>query len=363
MRLALCLARRAEGRTAPNPMVGAVLVKAGRIIGQGFHRRAGGPHAEVEALSNAGRRARGATLYVTLEPCNHYGRTPPCCDAIIRAGIAQVVVAARDPNPITNGRGLAKLRRTGIRVTRGVLEEEARRLNAPFQKAMVSKLPWVVAKVGQSLDGKIATASGQSQWITSPAARRLGHQWRRRVDAIVVGIRTILRDDPRLTARSPTNRRNRPIKVIVDSRLRVPLNARCLSAASPAPTIVATTAATTMAQRQRLERLGTEVLVFPPQRGRVPLAPLFHTLARRGIQSVLIEGGGEVLASAFAERLVDRIVWFIAPVLIGGRSSPGAIGGEGVGRLAQAVRLADMTVRRVGPDLCIEARVVYPGVR
>ena len=374
MRLALHLARTAEGHTAPNPMVGAVLVKAGRIIGRGFHRRAGCPHAEVEALAKAGRRARGATLYVTLEPCNHYGRTGPCSDAIIRAGVAQVVIAARDPNPITNGRGLAKLRRTGIRVTRGVLEEEARRLNEPFRKAMVAKLPWVVAKVGQSLDGKIATATGQSRWITGPAARRLGHEWRRRVDAIVVGIRTILQDDPRLTARPPTNRRkaprilpigggargrNRPIKVIVDSHLRMPLRARCLTARPWAPTIIATTAPRS-ARQVLLERRGADVLVFPSQKGRVPLRRLFHTLARRGMQSVLIEGCGEVLASAFAERLVDRIVWFIAPALIGGRSSPGSIGGEGVGRLAQAIRLADMTVRRVGPDLCVEARVVYP---
>ena len=362
MRVALRLARTAEGRTAPNPMVGAVLVKAGRIIGQGFHRRAGCPHAEIEALSKAGRRARGATLYVTLEPCNHYGRTGPCSDAIIRAGIAQVVIAARDPNPMTNGRGLAKLRRTGIRVTSGVLEEEAQRLNEPFRKAMVARLPWVIAKVGQSLDGKIATVTGQSRWITSKAARQLGHQWRRRVDAIMVGIRTILQDDPRLTARSGPPRPGRPVKVVVDSRLRMPLRARCLSARPRAPTIIATTMRRS-ARQALLERRGADVLVFPSQKGRVPLRRLFHTLARRGMQSVLIEGGGEVLASAFAERLVDRIVWFIAPALIGGRSSPGSIGGEGVGRLAQAIRLADMTVRRVGPDLCVEARVVYPGAR
>ena len=362
MRLALHLARTAEGHTAPNPMVGAVLVKTGRVLGRGFHRRAGSPHAEVEALSQAGRRARGATLYVTLEPCNHYGRTPPCCDAIIRAGIAQVVIAARDPNPITNGRGLAKLRRTGIRVMSGVLEEEAQRLNEPFRKAMVARLPWVVAKVGQSLDGKIATAAGESRWITSPAARRLGHQWRRRVDAIVVGIRTILQDNPRLTVRRGPPRLGRPVKVVVDSRLRMPVRARCLSARPSAPTIIATTTRRS-ARRTLLERRGADVLVLPSQKGRVPLRPLFHALAQRGLQSVLIEGGGEVLASAFAERLVDRIVWFIAPALIGGRSSPSSIGGEGVGRLAQAIRLADMTVRRVGPDLCVEARVVYPKSR
>lgn len=373
MKQALRLARRAEGCTSPNPMVGAVVVKAGRVVGRGFHRRAGSPHAEVEALTQAGRRARGATLYVTLEPCNHYGRTPPCSDAIIRAGVADVVVGAQDPNPITNGQGLAKLRRSGIRVTNGVVEYEARRLNAPFEKAMVSKLPWVMAKVGQSLDGKIATATGQSRWITSAPSRRLSHQWRRRVDAVLVGIHTILRDDPRLTARSPrrslpggrgkgASRRGWPVKIVVDSQLRTPPTARCLTAHPAAPTIIATTVHRP-ARQAWLERRGAEVFVFAPRQGRVPLRRLFKRLVTRGIHSVMIEGGGEVLASALAERLVDRIVWFIAPTLIGGRNAPGSIGGEGIGRLAQAIRLADLEVRRVGPDLCVEARVVYPKSR
>jgi diaminohydroxyphosphoribosylaminopyrimidine deaminase/5-amino-6-(5-phosphoribosylamino)uracil reductase len=236
---------------------------------------------------------------------------------------------------------------------------EARRLNAPFEKAMVSKLPWVVAKVGQSLDGKIATATGRSQWITSADARRLGHQWRRRVDAVLIGIHTMLRDDPRLTARTGTARRGRPIKIIVDSRLRTPPTARCLSARPAAVTIIATTVRRPSRQAL-LEQRGAEVLVFEARKGRVPLRRLFQILAQRGIQSVLIEGGGEVLAGALAERLVDRIVWFVAPVLIGGRRAPSSIGGEGIRRLGQAVRLAEMTVHRVGPDLCIEARVVYP---
>lgn len=363
MRVALRLARRAEGRTSPNPMVGAVVVKKGRVIGQGFHRAAGAPHAEIEALRQAGRHARGGTLYVTMEPCNHYGRTPPCSDAIIRTGIRHVVIGARDPNPITNGLGVAKLRQRGIRISRGVLTDEAQQLNQPFHKAMTAKLPWVIAKAGQSLDGKIATATGQSRWITGPAARRVGHQWRRRVDAIVVGIQTVLQDDPALSARAQgVLRPGRPVKVIVDSRLRIPLTARCLTARPWAPTIIATTARRS-ARRVALERRGAEVLVLPPQQGRVPLRSLFRALAKRGIQSVLIEGGGEILASAFAQRLVDQIVWFIAPTLLGGRNAPSAIGGEGVGRLAQAIRLADMRVRRIAPDLCVEARVVYPKSR
>ena len=369
MRRALALARRAEGRTSPNPLVGAVIVRGGRIIGEGFHRRAGAPHAEVVALQRAGASAHGGTLYVTLEPCHHLGRTPPCTDAVLAARIARVVVAARDPNPITDGRGIARLRRAGIRVVTGLLEAEAERLNEPFRKAMTSQMPLVLAKSGQSLDGKIATAGGESRWITSPAARRLVHHWRSRVDAVLVGVQTVLRDDPLLTVRGVARRPGRPIKVIVDSRLRTPPTARCLSAASPAPSIVATTclprrgagmAMRSRAQHRALTRSGAEVVAFPARRGRVPLRRLCRYLVRRGIQSVLIEGGGELLAGALEERVVDRILFFIAPVLLGGRSAPSSVGGAGVSRLTRAVRLAELTCRRVGPDLCIEARVVYP---
>jgi diaminohydroxyphosphoribosylaminopyrimidine deaminase/5-amino-6-(5-phosphoribosylamino)uracil reductase len=359
MGLALRLARKAVGHTSPNPMVGAVIVKDRRIIGQGYHRRAGAPHAEVEALRKAGPRTCGATLYVTLEPCNHAGRTPPCCDAILTAGISCVVIATKDPNPLTNGRGVARLRRAGIRVVTGVLEQEAQQLNEPFRKAMISGIPFVIAKVGQSLDGKIATTRGESRWITSPAARRLGHQWRSRVDAILVGVRTVLRDDPLLAVRGAAQRPGRPVKIIVDSRLRTPHTARCLSAQSPAPSLIATTVRTGT-KRAALVRRSVELLTLPAQQGRVPLRRLCRLLARRGIQSILIEGGGEVLASAFAERLVDRIAFFIAPMLIGGRTAPASVGGIGVSRLAHAIRLDDVTYRRVGPDLCVEGRVVYP---
>jgi diaminohydroxyphosphoribosylaminopyrimidine deaminase/5-amino-6-(5-phosphoribosylamino)uracil reductase len=359
MRVALKLAARAQGRTSPNPMVGAVIVRGERIVGSGYHRRAGEPHAEVEALRAAGVSAQGSTLYVTLEPCNHTGRTPPCCDAIIASGIAHVVVACRDPNPITSGRGIARLRRAGIRVTIGTLASEVLRLNAPFHKAMTTRLPFVIAKIGQSLDGKIATAHGESRWITSPAARALAHKWRSQVDALLVGINTVLRDNPLLTVRGYTHRSNRPIKVIVDSRLRISPSAQCLSRRSPTPSLIATTNRS-MSRRAALARAGAEVLVLPAREKRVPLRRLLRALAARGIHSVLIEGGGEILAGALAERLVDRIVFFIAPVLIGGRNSPGAVAGEGITRLAQALRLDGMTSRHVGRDLCIEANVVYP---
>ena len=359
MRLALHLARKALGRTSPNPMVGAVVVNGGRVIGEGFHRHAGAPHAEVDALRRAGSRARGATLYVTLEPCNHYGRTPPCCDAIIEAGISRVVIAVRDPNPVTNGRGMTRLRRAGIEVAAGVLEQKARELNAAFFKVMTAGLPLVIAKVGQSLDGKIATSSGESRWITSGAARRFSHQLRSRVDAILVGINTIVQDDPLLTVREAARRPERPIKVIVDSGLRVSPAARIFSTQSPAPTLIATTVRAS-SKRSALLRRDVEVVTLPPRDGRVPLRRLCRLLVRRDVHSLLIEGGGEVLASAFAERLVDRVLFFIAPILIGGRTAPGSLGGPGIQRLSQGIWLEEMTVQRAGRDLCIEARVVYP---
>jgi len=360
MKRALELARRAAGDTSPNPLVGAVIVKDGRIIGEGYHRRAGLPHAEIEALRRAGRAARGATLYVTLEPCNHVGRTPPCCDAIVRAGLRDVVVAMRDPNPITHGRGVARLRRAGLRVRTGILKDEAQRLNAPFTKYITTGLPWTVAKVAQSLDGKIATRTGESRWISSLAFRQLTHQLRRDADAVVVGIETVLRDDPRLTARTAQKppRPGRPIRVILDSQLRTPLASRCVRDAS-VPTVIATTARSA-AKRRRLEQRGVTVIVLPPQRGRVPLRALCRHLASRfDVMSLLIEGGGEVLAGALQEQLVDRLVWAVAPMILGGRSSPSSVGGAGVARLSAAVHLTGLSTRQIGPDLVVEAGVRY----
>lgn len=367
MRLALRLAARAIGDTSPNPVVGAVLVKRGRIIGQGYHRQAGLAHAEVEALRKAGERAAmGSTLYVTLEPCHHTGRTPPCCDAIIRAGIRRVVIATKDPNPITNGRGIARLRRAGIRLSVGVLEEDARRLVAPFHKAITTKLPWMIVKIAQSLDGKIAAATGQSRWISSAPARAFTHRLRHQVDAILIGANTVLQDDPDLSARGSRSgaRAGRPIVVIVDSRLRTPVSSRCLSDRFSRLAVLATTTRAA-AKQEPFVRRGIEVVRFPPSPdGRVPLRRLCRTLLRRyGITSVLVEGGGEVVASAFAERLVDRLVWVIAPLIIGGRRSPSAVGGEGIARLSQAIRIRDVRVRRLGPDLVLDTAPVYPRAR
>jgi diaminohydroxyphosphoribosylaminopyrimidine deaminase/5-amino-6-(5-phosphoribosylamino)uracil reductase len=361
MAMALQLAARAVGDTAPNPVVGAMVVRDGRVVGRGYHRRAGLPHAEVEALRQAGAQARGATLYATLEPCNHTGRTPPCCDAILAAGVGRVVAAMRDPNPVTNGRGVTRLRRAGVAVTIGVLEAEARRLNAPFAKFITTGLPWVTAKIAQSLDGKIATRTGDARWISSDASRRLAHRLRRESDAVVVGVKTVLEDNPHLTIRFGRHplRADRPLRVVVDSRLRTPPRSRCLAPSDSA--VVATTAAGPVAARRRLERLGVTVLTLPALRRRVPLARLFKTLATRyHVVSILLEGGGELLAGALEERLVDRIVWFVAPMVIGGRAAVPSIGGRGVDRLSQAIRLEHLTVRRSGCDLLVEAGVRYP---
>ncbi len=362
MRQALALALRGRGFTSPNPMVGAVVVGNGRVIGQGFHRRAGLAHAEAQALRRAGKSARGATLYVTLEPCNHTGRTPPCCDAILAAGIKRVVAAAQDPNPLVSGRGLARLRRAGVRVTTGVLAEATKRLNAPFWKTMTHGLPWVVAKVGQSLDGKIATVSGESRWITSAASREVTHRLRAVVDAILVGSRTVRADDPLLSARGVRHRAGFPVKVLLEGSRALPAKMRCLSARSPAPVWIATTR--TQSRRAPASAAApAEVLFFPSKHGRVPLRRLLQELSRRGIQSVLIEGGGEVLGEAFAAKLIDHVVWFTAPLIIGGRTAPSSVSGEGVKRLSQAARLTGVTYSRLGVDLCLEADVEYAGVR
>ncbi|MBI2174785.1 MAG: bifunctional diaminohydroxyphosphoribosylaminopyrimidine deaminase/5-amino-6-(5-phosphoribosylamino)uracil reductase RibD [Candidatus Omnitrophica bacterium] len=359
MARALALAARGWGLTSPNPAVGAVIVKNNRIVGEGFHHRAGSFHAEREALRQAGPKAKRATLYVTLEPCNHTGRTPPCCDAILDSGISRVVVGVPDPNPITNGKGISRLKKAGIKVALGVLKEASCQIIEPFDKAMTLRMPWVLVKIGQSLDGKIATSSGQSKWITSSACRKIGHAWRARMDALLVGIDTILADDPLLSARGVFHQTPRPIKVILDSRLRIPLHARCLSAKSPAPTLVATTQLRGRKQRDLMRR-GVEIIPFPSREGRISLKHLCRYLAGRGIQTVLIEGGGEVIASALAEKIVDRIAWFVAPVLLGGREAPSSVGGRGVSQLKSAVCIEDMKCYKIQRDLCIQGRVVYP---
>jgi diaminohydroxyphosphoribosylaminopyrimidine deaminase/5-amino-6-(5-phosphoribosylamino)uracil reductase len=353
MKLALRLAAKGAGWVSPNPMVGAVLVKGGQIVGQGYHRRVGAPHAEVEALRQAGEAARGADLYVTLEPCNHQGRTPPCTQAILSAGIGRVIIASRDPNPRVTGGGAEYLQSQGVAIETGLFEEEARRLNDAWFHWVATGLPWVIAKAACSLDGKIATATGESQWLTGEAARAYGHRLRHQVDAILVGIETALADDPQLTTRLPRRKGKDPIRVVLDSRLRLPLTAKLLHLDSPAPTWVACTSEAPKEKIKAIKELGAEVLVFSPEAGRVPLKPLLKLLGAQQVQSLLVEGGAEVLGAFFDQRLVNQFYFFFAPKILGGQKAPGVVGGLGVTHLGEAHIARELRIRRVGVDILV----------
>ena len=360
MREALALAAQARGRTSPNPMVGSVVVKDGRVIGRGYHVKAGAPHGEVVALEDAGAQAKGATLYITLEPCCHCGhgkRTPPCTKAIIAAGIRRVVAAMRDPNPLVSGKGLEELRQSGIDVTLPVLETEALALNEVFIKYITTKRPFVLLKVAASLDGKIATVTGESRWITNERSRLLVHQLRDQVDAVMVGINTVLRDDPLLTTRLPGGGGRNPMRIIVDSRLRIPCEARVLTASPAACTLVATTPEAPREKRLQLEAAGAKVVIVEGNGPGVSLVGLMDQLGAMPVTSILLEGGGELHSSALRAGIVDKVLYFVAPKLIGGRSAPPAIGGEGFARLEEAVTLERMQVKQLEDDLLIEGYV------
>ncbi len=354
MAQALRLAARGLGSTSPNPPVGAVVVRRGRVVGAGYHRRAGGPHAEVVALRRAGPRARGATLYVTLEPCCHLDkRTPPCVPLIITSGITRTVVAARDPNARVLGRGVAALRRAGITVEVGIGRDEAHRLLEPYRTRVTTGRPFVTLKVAATLDGKIATAKGESRWITGPAARTAVHRLRAQSDAVLVGIGTVLADDPSLTVRTGHTGGRAPLRIVLDPSLRIPLRAKVLTDAK-APTLIVTTKSGSAGKRAVLSRRGTEVLVLPTRRSRVSWDGLLRALGRRGVSSLLIEGGAEVNASALRQRAVDRVLFFLAPTILGGRDAISAIGGPSPPRLAHTIALKRVTVTRIGPDILVE---------
>lgn len=359
MRMALRLAERAKGRTSPNPMVGAVVVKDGRVIARGYHKRAGEPHAEAIALAKAGDSARGATLYVTLEPCSHTGkRTPPCTPLVMQSGVKRVVVAMVDPNRKVSGGGIKTLQAAGIDVETGILDAGARKLNEAYSKHITTGMPFVTLKLAQTLDGKIATASGESQWITGEKAREEGHRLRDINAAILVGINTVLKDNPSLTTRIPQGKD--PLRVIVDSRLRIPLTAKVLTRKSSARTIIATLASASKSKIKRLQDLGAEIVAAKSSRGRVDLRDLMKKLGKRDIMSVLIEGGAEISASALKSGIVDKVVIFIAPLLMAGRDSLCSIGGVSPVRLSQALRLHAVTMRFVGQDLMVEGYVKKP---
>lgn len=358
MRMALCLAEKARGRTSPNPMVGAVVVKNGHVVSRGYHRKAGEPHAEAIALKRAGSAAKGATLYVTLEPCSHTNkRTPPCTPLVIQSGVKRVVIAMIDPNPRVSGGGIKTIRKSGIKLVTGVLEAEARKLNEAFIKHVTTKTPFVTLKIAQTLDGKIATATGESKWITGEEAREEGRRLRDINDAILVGINTILKDNPSLTARIPGGRD--PIRVIVDSRLRIPLNAKVLIQKSQAKTMVATLSNVPESKIKKLQDIGAEVLTIKSALGRVDLQDLMKKLGKKDIMNVLIEGGAEVNASALKSSIVDKIVMFIAPTIMTGKDSLCSIGGISPKKIGYAIKLRNVTSCFVGQDLMLEGYIRY----
>ena len=361
MDLACRLAVRGRGHTKPNPMVGAVLVRRGKAFSTGYHRRPGAPHAEVVAIERAKGGLAGTTLYVNLEPCAHHGRTPPCVDLILAKKIRRVVIGTKDTNPLVNGKSIAALRRKGVQVTCGVLEEKCRRLNETFFKHVETKKPFVTLKAALTLDGKIASSSGESKWISCPASRRKVHKLRSIVDAILVGVDTVLRDDPRLTVRGIRGAAN-PCRVVLDSRLRVPMTARILKPS--AKTLLATTDRAPKKKIHRLESLGIEVEVFPPDRsGRVPLTMLLRRLGKRGMQHVLLEGGSGVYTTALKAGEVDKLLLFVAPLLLGGKDAPGLFDGIGFPSPKKGLPLRDLRWRRSDRDLMLEAYCPGPGNR
>ena len=354
MRAALALARRGLGNAWPNPAVGCVLVKDGRVIGRGWTQPGGRPHAETEALRRAGDAARGATAYVTLEPCSHHGRTPPCCEALAGAGITRVVMAMRDPDPRVNGRGLAMLRGAGIVVEEGLLEAEARALNAGFFRRIEAGMPLVTLKLASTLDGRIATATGESRWITGEAARREVHALRARHDAILVGSGTVLADDPDLTCRIPGMERVPMLRVVADARLRTPPTARLVQGAKLAPVLIITAPGHPPAAQAPFMAAGADIVTVPAHAaGGLDLPSLLRALGRRGVTRVLAEGGAGLAAALLRQGLVDRLVWFHAPAVMGGDGHP-ALEGLRLAALSAMPRFRRTAQRALGDDMLSE---------
>jgi diaminohydroxyphosphoribosylaminopyrimidine deaminase/5-amino-6-(5-phosphoribosylamino)uracil reductase len=359
MSLALRLAKKADGMTSPNPLVGAVVVKGGKILGRGYHKKAGLPHAEIEAFLDAERRGynpRGSTLYVTLEPCCHKEKkTPPCTDAIIKKGISSVVVGCLDLNPKVSGKGVEILRESGINVEVGVLEERCRKINEAFFKYVNTGLPFVILKLASTLDGKIATSTGDSKWIGSETQRRYTHKLRNRVDAIVVGIETVLRDDPQLTVRLNKKTNRQPTPVVLDSRLRIPFESQLLKVhRSP---IIATTRSSNGDKAYELEKRGARVLLLEEdERGRVDILGLVKRLGEMEITSILVEGGSEVAASFLMKGLVDKVTFFYAPKIIGNEGID-MIGKLGISRVSEAFTIIETRVRTIGEEFVVEGYI------
>jgi diaminohydroxyphosphoribosylaminopyrimidine deaminase/5-amino-6-(5-phosphoribosylamino)uracil reductase len=354
MNLAMKLALKGKGYTSPNPLVGAIVVKGGRIIGRGFHVRAGLAHAEVVALDEAAGKAEGATLYVTLEPCVHFGRTPPCVARIIKSGVKEVIIGMVDPNPLNNGKGIEILKQNKIKVEVGFLEDKLKRMNEVFIKYITKRIPFVTVKVAESLDGRIATKTGDSKWITSDKSRVLAHRARRDFDAIMVGVNTVLRDNPKLDAWFS---KKHPIKIVVDSQLSTPEKANVFLGKSP---VIIATLATRSGQETENRKIlegKANILEIKEKAGQINLKDMMKKLAGMGITSVLVEGGGMLIGSLFDDCLVDKIMFFVSPKIIGGKDSIGSVMGQGVSRVERALKLKNVSLKRVGEDFLIEGYV------
>jgi len=358
MEQAVSLAKLALGEVSPNPAVGAVVVKGGVVVGQGYTKPPGSQHAEVLALEQAGGKARGGVMYVTLEPCCHYGRTPPCSQAIIAAGIAEVHLAMLDPNPLVSGRGKDELERENIKIYVGEHEEEAKEINEAYIKFITTGMPLVTAKFAVSLDGKIATKSGDSKWISGEEARKHVHSLRYTCDAVLAGVNTVLVDDPRLTCRCSGKggtAKKQPLRVIVDGKGHTPLTARLFS--EPGKTLVALGRLFTPEEKTAFAQAGAEILELPSAEGLVDLKRLLEALGEREITSVLVEGGGALLGSLFDQRLVDKVIAFIAPIIIGGREAKTAVGGSGVDKVIDSLKLNRVRVEKFGEDLMVSGYI------
>ncbi|RBW71008.1 bifunctional diaminohydroxyphosphoribosylaminopyrimidine deaminase/5-amino-6-(5-phosphoribosylamino)uracil reductase RibD [Bacillus taeanensis] len=350
MRLALEMAKSTTGQTAPNPHVGSVLVRDGQIVGMGAHLKAGEPHAEVHALRMAQEKAKGATAYVTLEPCSHQGRTGPCAEALVKAGVSKVVIAALDPNPLVSGNGVKILKNAGIEVVVGVLEEEADKLNEVFNKFIVKNTPFVTLKAAMTLDGKIATSTGSSKWITGEKAREEVHRLRSVHDAILVGVNTVIADDPELTCRFIEGRN--PIRVILDSTLRIPLSAKLIND-DEAPTWIFTSQSFDVQKKEELEKRRCRVFVTSSQE-QVDIQEVLQLLANEQITSLFVEGGSGINGAFIEKRLIDKVIFFIAPKLVGGRNALTPVSGKGILEMNDALQLQNASIKQVGEDFCIE---------
>ena len=356
MQLALDMARKTKGQTSPNPCVGAVIVNDGRIVGIGTHLKAGEAHAEVQALNMAGELAKDSTVYVTLEPCSHHGKTPPCAERIIKEKVKRVVIATLDPNPLVSGRGIELIQKAGIEVTVGVMEEEAKSLNENFNKYVTTRLPFITVKTAVTLDGKTASYTGSSQWITGEKARNYVHRLRHEHDAIMVGIGTVLKDNPSLTVRTEQQGIN-PVRVIIDTYLETPADANIVTD-KKAPTWIFTTKHAMQAKIGELSQLGVNIIVTSGN-ATVPVKEVLNYLGEKYITSVLVEGGAKLTGTLLDEKLIDKYIAFIAPKIIGGKEAPTSIGGEGIEKMSDAVPLSNVSVESFGNDICITGYPVW----